>query len=111
MSKAGSSTVRRLPDIGLERCERLRDRLCRPDGVRADAGGDDEGLAVVNLERRKSSGRAFYYGAIALDEIEHVHGAVCVMRNGLGEPVTPGFDELEAMETSFLFAPSRAGSQ
>src|ERR1700733_14961037 len=108
---AGSSMVPRLPHIGFHGCHRLRGQIRGPHGVRPDAGRNNKCFSVMDLEWRESTGWAFDDGAIAFHKVEYMNGAICMVKNRQREPMPPCFDELEPMQTRFLFAPARARVQ
>lgn len=101
----------RFADVGEHGGTLLADRQAvGTNGVWADCGGDDEGLSIVDDKGLEGMVRAFDDGFFAFDEIEDVHCACGLMRDGAGEPMAAGFYELQLMQTGALFTPTFAGS-
>ena len=102
---------RAFPDIGEHGGTLLAYRpVMRANGVGPDSGGNDEGLSIVDDEGFEGLLWAFDDGFFAFDEIEDVDGARGMMRNGAGEPMAAGFNELQLMQSGPLFTPAFAGS-
>src|ERR1035437_5755617 len=76
------------------------------NGVGTHRRGNNEGLSVMNDEWRESFCRAFYNHLIALDKIKDVDRALCVGRNRLMEPMTPGFNDPALIQAGALFRPA-----
>lgn len=67
------------------------------DGVATDAGRDDEGLGIVNLEGRELSFGAFDEGSLTVNKVEDIDAAFCVVLYGTRERVPARLDELVGM--------------
>src|ERR1019366_8888599 len=72
----------------------------------ANRSGHDECLGVVDNERCKCASRTFDNRFLAFDEIQHIHAAVCVVRNGLGEPMSSRLDEFALVQSGAFLAPA-----
>src|ERR1700744_6536114 len=77
----GSGIVQRLPHIGFQGCQRLCGRIRGPHRVRPDSGRNNECFSVMDFESRESTRWTLDDGAIAFHKVEHMDGAICMVRN------------------------------
>ena len=70
------------------------------DGVETNAGGYDEGLGIMHLEGLELAFRTFDECCLAIDKVEDIHAAICVVLNRTREGVPSCLDELVGMQSS-----------
>src|SRR5262245_5311084 len=62
-------------------------------------------------ERIEVAFRTLNHRFIALDKVEDVDPALCVVGHGFGEPMSTGLNKLAFMQARAFFAPAVAGSE
>jgi hypothetical protein len=62
----------------------------------------------VHNERIERPAWAFHHDLFAFNQVEYVDRSLRIVRDGSGEPMPAGFDELELVQAGSLFAPTLA---